>query len=145
MANRSARDFARGVELWTEKCHRRALAVFRDSTQRVAEEANRPESQGGKLPVDTGFLRNSQAASTSGIPTTASQPVPLVLLSVQLGDTIFVGWTAKYAQRMEYGFQGQDALGRTFSQAGKGFMRSAIQRWPQIVDESARAVKARIK
>lgn len=142
LSNKSA---AQVVDLWVEKANRRTLAIFRDSAQRLGEEANKPEAQGGKMPVDTGFLRRSFVASKSGMPNGQALPLPLVLLSVQLGDTVFAGWTAAYAMRMEYGFQGTDKKGRSYSQAGKGFFRAAAQRWPQIVNESARAVKARIK
>ena len=145
MARLSNQSAARFVELWVEKANKRALAIFRDSAQRLGEEANKPEARGGKMPVDTGFLRNSFVASKDGMPTKQSLPLPLVLISVQLGETVYVGWTAKYARRMEFGFEGADKLGRTYSQAGKGFMRSAAQRWPQIVNESARAVKSRIR
>lgn len=145
MARRSNQSASRSVELWVEKASKRSLAIFRDSAQRLGEEANKPEAQGGKLPVDTGFLRNSFVASMTGMPNTQSLPLPLVLLSVQLGDTVYVGWTAKYARRLEYGFDGADKLGRNYSQAGKGFLRAAVQKWPQIVNESARAVKNRIR
>lgn len=130
MARLSNRSASRFVELWTEKASKRALAIFRDSAQRLGEEANKPQAQGGKMPVDTGFLRGSFVASETGLPNGQSLPLPLVLLSAQLGDTIYAGWVADYARAME---------------ARYGFMRSAAQRWPQIVDESARAVKARIK
>lgn len=89
------------VQLWAGKCERRTLAVFRDSAQRLTTEANRPQARGGKMPVDTRFLRGSLVASLTGLPDEQSQPVELVLLDTRIGDTIWIGWTANYARAME--------------------------------------------
>lgn len=125
--------FSDQVTSFAEKSKRRQLAIFRESTQRVAQRAGVPESLGGKMPVDTAFLRNSVAASTAGMPGAGAQAPELVLLTVKVGDTVWVGWTAVYAMRIEYGFQGTDSLGRTYNQAGKGFLRAQIQLWDSIV------------
>ncbi len=135
--------FAAQVGAFAEKCKRRQLAIFRESTQRVAQRAGVPETRGGKMPVDTGFLRNSVAASVTGMPSTGAQPPELVLLNVQIGDTVWVGWTAAYAMRMEYGFEGDDSLGRTYSQAGKGFLRAQVQLWDRIVADVTAEVRRR--
>lgn len=129
------RSFSAQVAAFAEKAQRRQLAIFRESTQRVAQRAGIPESRGGKMPVDTGNLRGSVAASTSGMPGAGAQPPELVLLSVNIGDSVWVGWTAAYAMRMEYGFQGADSLGRQYNQAGRGFLRAQIQNWDFIVTE----------
>lgn len=131
-----ASKFAQQVRANNEKVKQRNLAIFRTSAQRVMEIASVPEAQGGRMPVVTRFLANSVLASTNGMPGSAGQPVPLVLLQVQLGATVYVGWTAAYAMRMEYGFMGQDSLGREYSQAGKAFLRGALQQWTNIVNEA---------
>ncbi|MCD9096194.1 hypothetical protein [Luteimonas fraxinea] len=131
-----ASKFGEQVRANNEKVKRRQLAIFRSSTQRVMEIASVPEAQGGRMPIDTGFLTNSVLASTSGMPGSAGQPVALVLLQVQLGASVFVGWTAAYAMRMEYGFMGQDSLGREYSQSGKAFLRGALQQWTNIVNDA---------
>lgn len=136
--------FGADVKRQNELAKARSLAVFRASAQEVYERANVPEAQGGKMPVKFGFLRNSIAASTSGMPGAGSSPPALVLLQVQLGDTVFVGWTAAYAMRQEYGFMDTDSLGRTYNQKGKGFLRSAVQQWTSIVSEKAAEVRVRI-
>lgn len=138
-----ARDFGQQVAAFTEKAKRRGLAVFRESTQRVAQRANVPEARGGRMPVDTGFLRNSVAASTGGMPAAGAQPPEVVLLTVKVGDTVWVGWTAAYAMRMEYGFEGADSLGRAYSQAGKGFLRTQVQAWDGIVADVVAEVRRR--
>ena len=106
----------------------RDRAVFRESAQRLAQQANVPRAQGGNMPVDTGYLRNSQGASLQGMPSTGAQPPALVLLSTKLGDSIYMGWTANYAIYME---------------ARYGFARLAAQNWDFIVDKAVAEVKRR--
>lgn len=122
---------------------RKLLAIFRQSAQELAEEANTPEANGGRLPVDTGNLMNSQRASTQGMPAESSQPVALALVSVELGQTVWIGWTAAYAMRQEHGFFGEDALGRVYAQPGKGFAHAAAQNWDVIVDRVTGDVRRR--
>ncbi|HEL4296710.1 TPA: hypothetical protein UM674_000639 [Stenotrophomonas maltophilia] len=139
-----ANKFADQVKAFTEKARLRQEAIFKGSAQKLMEEANTPEGQGGKMPVDTGFLRNSVAASTDGPPEAGGQPVELVFLGLQVGQTVWAGWTAKYAMRMEHGFFGEDSKGRTYAQAGKGFARAAAQNWAFIVEAVAKEVKDQI-
>ncbi|PPU15882.1 hypothetical protein XacyCFBP2565_08385 [Xanthomonas arboricola pv. corylina] len=108
------------------------------------DQANTPEGQGGKMPVDTGFLRNSAVASKDGPASSESGEPALVFAALQLGEAVWAGWTAAYAMRMEHGFSGKDSLGRQYEQAGKGFMRAAAQNWDFIVNEVTAKVKARI-
>lgn len=138
-------SFEAQVQAVVEKFQRIALAHFRETAQRVMEEANKPESQGGKMPVDTGFLRNSVAASHSGMPRTGSGPVELVIATTRLDQPLWIGWTAAYARRMEYGYMGTDGAGRSYSVRGKGFMRSATQQWRSIGEAAARDVLRRFR
>lgn len=140
-----AGNFGQQVRDWGEKAKRRQTAIFRESTSRVLEIANTPIAQGGRMPVDTGNLRNSARASTEGVPSSAGGPPELVFAMLEVGQTAYAGWTAKYALRQEYGFFGADSLGREYSQAGKAYMRSAVQLWPQIVEQATASVRARIR
>lgn len=140
-----AGTFRDQVASFERKAKARALTVFHQSTADTAEIANTPEARGGKLPVVTSFLRNSQRGKVGGLPSGPSnsdesapvEPVALSVLEANLGDTFYVGWTAAYARRLEYGFNGSDSTGRVYNQAGKGFLRAAVQLWPATV---ARAV-----
>lgn len=136
-----ASKFGDQVRAFAEKAKLRQEAIFRESAQDLLEEANTPEAQGGKMPVDTGFLRNSSAASTDGMPGSDGAVPALVFLRLEVGQSVWVGWTAAYAMRMEHGFYGEDKLGRTYAQAGKGFARAAAQNWPFIVQRAAVKVK----
>lgn len=139
-----ANKFGAQVRAFTEKAKAMQGAIFRESATKLMEEASTPEGQGGRMPVDTGFLRNSVAASVECMPTDGAQAPALVFATMELGQTVWAGWTAKYAMRMEHGFYGEDSKGRTYAQAGKGFARAAAQRWDFIVAEVAADVKGRM-
>ncbi len=137
-------DFAAQIRAFSEKAKARQAAIFKGSAERVLERAGTPKAQGGRMPVDTGFLRNSARASTEGVPTSEGGDPPLVFAAMKVGDTVTVGWTAAYALRMEHGFMGEDALGRTYAQQGNGFLRAEVQNWPFIVAEVTQEVQALI-
>ncbi|HDS1040928.1 TPA: hypothetical protein QDZ42_003975 [Stenotrophomonas maltophilia] len=103
-----------------------------------------PRGQGGKIPVDTGFLRNSATASIKGMPGDAALPQAMVFATMELAQTAWTDWTEKYSMRMEHGFFGENALGRTYVQAGKGLARAAAQCWDFIVAGITAAVKGRM-
>lgn len=113
--------------------HRARLeAVFRQSAQEVIADAQVPVAKGGRMPVDTGFLRNSLVSGLNGA-VTSSGPDGYVLTIAGAGleDTVFAGWTANYARHVEYGARGRP---------GRFFMRGAAQKWPQIVAANAKKV-----
>ena len=140
-----AGNFGDQVKGFADKAKRRQQAIFRDSAQEVLRIANTPKAQGGRMPVDVGNLRNSARASTSGMPSSSGGPPEVVFATMEIGQTVWTGWTAAYALRQEYGFYGQDSLGRTYSQAGNAFMRTAVQQWPMIVERATREAEARIR
>ncbi|MFC4729094.1 hypothetical protein [Coralloluteibacterium thermophilus] len=137
-------DFAAQVKAFADKAKARQEAIFKGSAARVLERASTPKAQGGRMPVDTGFLRNSARASLSGAPDSSSDDPPLVFARMKVGDTTTVGWTAAYALRMEHGFMGEDALGRRYAQQGNGFLTAQVQNWSFIVSEVTREVETQI-
>lgn len=137
-------DFAGQVKAFADKAKARQEAIFKTSAARVLERASVPKAQGGRMPVDTGFLVNSSRASLEGAPSAESLDPPLAFARMKVGDTVTVGWTAAYALRMEHGFHGKDKLGRTYAQDGNGFLRAEVQNWMFIVNEVTEEVKAQI-
>lgn len=141
-------SFSAAVSEWVKKSERRMELVFKESTQRLVSEMQTPVGQGGNMPIDTGFLRNSvQATTEAPVPINpAARPikppghksgdviypykegdVSLTILSARLGQTIYVTYTAAYARVQE---------------SRRGFVRLAAQRWQKIVkDVSAEARK----
>lgn len=130
-------SFSAQLDAWTLKAKGRTTAVFKAASQKVGTEANTPKGLGGRLPLDTGFLRGSFAASLEGMPVGPTRPsegkpsaedVGLTIARAQLGDTIYMGWTAVYARVQE---------------VRNGFLESAAQNWPKIVREAAAEAKRR--
>lgn len=147
------KSFTAQVGEWAAQTEKRLEAVFRDSAQTVANEMRKPKGGGGNMPVKTGNLRRSLLASTASMPGIRpgvtnfpdnDTQINLVIAGATLGQTIHLGFQAEYARRMEYGFTGKDALGRTYNQAGNGFVRLTAQRWQQIVEQSAKTVQSRV-
>jgi hypothetical protein len=143
-------SFAAQVSEWAKAEIEREEAVFRTAAQEVANEVRTPAAEGGRMPIDTGNLRRSLMASTADMPTIRADKtefqdsgIELVIAGSQLGETIFLGFQAAYAARMNYGFVGTDALGRTYNQTGFGFMDAVAQRWPQIVTQAEAKVRSR--
>lgn len=96
-----------------------------------------------QTPVKTGFLRGSWYVSI-GSPESANPgsgntvaTIGAALESAKAGDTIYFMNGAAYAMRLEFGFVGQDSLGRTYNQQPRAFVRSAVVRWPTIVAAAA--------
>lgn len=146
--------FSTEIDAWVAETKARREAVFRKSSERLAEAMKDPAN----IPIKTGFLRRSLKASTAAMPQIDpdARPAPggtyaddgsaiaVVIANAGIDDTIYLGFTAAYAARQNYGFTGTDSLGRQFNQAGRGFVDLAVQRWPQIVGEAAEELKARV-
>lgn len=99
-------------------------------------------------PVLTGFSRASWFASINGAPQgvagqASSYQLELIAGRLQLGDTYFAGNSANYALRLEYGFVGTDALGRTYNQPGRFIVRQVMGRASVLAEQAARTVAAR--
>lgn len=121
---------------------KRMTALVRMSVQDVIDEAQRPVAKGGKMRVDTGFLRSTGQLSFTGMPTGPTRGNKdgsyaynenshvVKLGEYRLGMTIFWGWTANYAKYRE----GYD-----------GFMISATKKWKQFVEKNAAEIMKRIK
>ncbi|RVJ51644.1 HK97 gp10 family phage protein [Sinorhizobium meliloti] len=141
-------SFSAAVAQWADKVEGAVEAIFKEATQEVVEEMQRPVGQGGRMRVDTGFLRASLLASSTSMPAiSAAKPaeggtytpdfgqIEAVIAGADIGDTLYFGYTASYAGYREYGANGQPA---------DGFVRLAAQNWPIIVDRKAAELKARL-
>jgi hypothetical protein len=124
-----ARSFTAQLDAFAQKTERRMLAVARESIQDVMDDAQTPVAQGGRMPVDTGFLRNSVASGLNGsFGAPGPESYTLSISGMQLGDTVRFAWTADYAIYQELGAQGR---------AGKHFVGVAAAKWPQFVAANA--------
>ena len=142
-------QFSSIVDQWTKETEQRMTAVWRQSIDDLADTMNRTRANGGRLPHLTGNLMRSLLASTSAMPSTGGpnakytgQDVGLVTAGLRLDQTIWLGYQAIYARRLNYGFVGQDRLGRNYNQAGAHFVEGAIAEWPSIVASAVAKIKA---
>jgi hypothetical protein len=112
-------------------------AVRDESIQRLVDEISTPVGEGGNMPVETGFMRASLVAARGDVQLTkvekpkgdatysySAGQVGLVLAETPMGETVTIGWTASYAEYVNYKRQ---------------FLGLGFQRWPQIVAETAAA------
>ena len=125
-------SFTNQIDNWVRKSQTRMDAVFKQSAQDLAEAVQEPRAKGGRMPVDTGYLRNSFCADVNSVPTGngdhrfSMQPIIVAIMRAQLGDRVVFGWSANYAVYME---------------ARYAFVRSNAQRWNEIVRDAVAKVK----
>jgi hypothetical protein len=136
------KSFTASVAAFRDKTKKQMRDVFVEAVQDVLETAQQPKARGGRMPVDTGNLRNSLASGLNGAFGVPSADGYVVTLSeMEIGDIAQFAWTAPYARRMELGFFGADSLGRTYEQPGNHFVGAAAAQWPQFVAKWAARVK----
>jgi hypothetical protein len=125
-------QFQAQIDDWVKTSEARMSAVVKTSAQKMGEEVTKPIPQGGRLPVDTGYLRASFSASVNSIPSGAGgtkfamSPIVLAIAKLKIGDRLIMGFGASYAKYME---------------ARYAFVRSSVQNWPQYVKHSVSEVK----
>jgi hypothetical protein len=141
--------FSASISEWVRKSEARIEAVVKASAQDIAAEVVKPIAKGGRMRVDTGFLRNSLMASTSSMPRInpkarpgensaygdPSGEIALVIAGAAAGEPIYLGFTASYARHREFGANGQP---------GDAFVRTAAAKWQEIVNRNARALQDRV-
>lgn len=125
---------------WAGSTDALLTALLRNSVQELAKVAGTTIPNGGRVPVLTGNLARSVVVDNKPprvIEGLATGDYSLGLANIKPGDTIYIGWQAKYSRRVNYGFVGTDSLGRTYNQAGRGFAEAAAAEWPSIVQSEA--------
>lgn len=126
---------------WAMRSQQRAIAVVRDATQTLANEMRRPKARGGNMPVDTGNLRRSLGVSKTEMPTAnqnnkvkfdsdPGQQITLTIAGWKVGETLYLGFQAAYAR---------------FQENRNGFVRLAVQRWPDFIAGSCRRLQGRVE
>lgn len=89
------------LDEWAQKSEERMEATIKTALQDLHEDIQRPRAKGGRMPVDTGFLRNSAGAALNSAPETERpDAVGVVINRLQVGDVFQFGWGAKYAPYM---------------------------------------------
>ncbi|MDP9630085.1 UNVERIFIED_ORG: hypothetical protein J2W85_002146 [Ensifer adhaerens] len=147
-------SFAAQVSEWAKEELAREAAVLRTASQIVANSVRTSVAAGGRMPVDTGNLKNSLMGSTTAMPTVdegektypdRAGEIELIISNLDVGETLYLGFQAAYGPRMNYGFVGQDSLGRVYNQQGFGFVDAEAQDWPQTVKRAEEQVRGRFE
>lgn len=134
-------SFSSDLAGWVAKTKRRQEVVFVKSLQNLEEEILR------RTPVDTGFLRSSFTVSIgepvevdgSGV----GGPNIADLGKLDPNVPVYFGFNAAYAMRIEYGFDGEDSLGRYYYQSGVGMVRLSVQNWSTHVSQAVQEAKSK--
>lgn len=142
-------SFSAQVGDWVHRVKGAEEAVFKEAAQELVSQLNSelermiyetPETEGYKR---TKFLQASLMASTSDMPRLSvdnpGQPVTpdfgqieLVINNAEIGDTIYLGYTARYGAYVHYGARGMSP---------RPWVALVAQRWQQIVASVVSRVK----
>lgn len=116
------------LDQWALKSANRMEAVAKQAIQDMTDDIQRPRAKGGRMPVDTGFLRNSAGAALNSSPDTGNlSSLEGALIRMQIGDTYTFGWGANYARFMNNKY---------------GFLDLPVQDWGKYVYRAIQKVKA---
>ncbi len=138
-------SFMSVINSFTERTKDELLNVTKNAIQDLVNEAQTTVKDGGKMRVDTGFLRHSGAAALNVRPSGESvgrkrvdgevgvlpeyvadkvgDDLAKTLGEMKIGDTFYYGWTAWYAR---------------YRELYDGFLISAIMNWDNNVRKHAK-------
>ena len=129
-----AKTFAAQIADWADRTEDKMKRVAQASIQEVMTIAQTTVAQGGNMPVDLGFLRNSLVSSLDGAEVARGEDsYTMAIAGMQIGQPMRFAWTAEYAVPRHY------AVG--VGQGGGLWRDLAAQQWQAIVDRNAKAVK----
>ena len=124
------------LDQWTKKTEKRIDAVLKDATQSVVAVAQQTKAKGGRMPVDTGNLRNSlQSSVAGGASGEGASSYIMVAGNMKGGDVATFTYTAAYSKAVNNGNRGRP---------GAHFVEGAVDQWPAIVRASIAKAKARV-
>lgn len=139
------KSFQAQVDAWCRETEERIDAVFKLATQELFYGTLKPVGEGGRMRVDTGFLRGGFTASLDNpVLESRSRPdsegtysldvgaISLTIASANIGQTVYGMFTANYARPREYGSRGKP---------GDGFVMTNAAQWQDYVDEAALVVR----
>jgi len=128
--------FAEGTEKRLTKLMRRTLTEMMDMAQEPQPSVilTGGTFEVGKVPLLSEDLWSSLVTTINGaVPSKPGVKSYLWRISrMKIGDTITFEWTVPYARRIEFGFAGQDVLGRFYNVKGRLFATTAYHAVPGI-------------
>jgi len=139
-------SFSKDVRKFTAKYQKRLEATAKTAVQDLEGEISTVTGDGGRLRIDTGFLRvsfgwglgNMPAGPTKGEPgvdyrnseTLTGDPLAVALAKWDFSQPLYGGFSANYARFREF---------------RDGFVRGGTEKWDSIVSSAAKRAKARIR
>lgn len=140
-----AADVSKFAELTQQKLRKIAMDSISDVMEGAMASAKGITAGGtrieGRIPVVSGDLINSLTSGIGGAGgAVGAMSYATVIAGMEIGDTLTFVWNIEYAARIEFGFTGTDAAGRTYQQQGWHFVGWNAARWPEIVENNVRLV-----
>lgn len=131
------RKFVADVERFADKTADQMAEIFGKSFTQLLRIAQTTVAQGGDMPVDTGFLRNSLTIEVNGAKVgEGADAFQLGLSGFELGDLVSASWGSS-----EVGY----AIPRHYmvgvGQGGGLWRDKAAQQWSRIVEKNARLLQ----
>jgi len=141
-------NFSADIEDIVTVNEKRMTALMRQSLQDVINNASQSTAKGGRMRVDTGFLRGSGKASLTGMPSGPTRgektepgayggadaaldtSVASAIENLEMGNTFYFGWTANYAK---------------YREVFDGFLEGALMQWGRIVAFNTDTIRQRVK
>lgn len=143
-----ASGFADAVAGWSDEVQRSVLRVFHRAATLLGEELAKPRPEGATPHLTGNLIRSLLAKVNDTVSVGGSDDeysgtdVGLAIAGAALGDSVTLGFQANYARRQNYGFVGEDKLGRYYNQSGAHFVERAAAMWPQLVDKAVQEVNS---
>lgn len=130
---------------WADEQKQRLRDIGRTAADKMLAEMGTSIMNGGFVNIRTGNLARSATAQVGtqvkiSEADTFAGPDDAAVQTWDLTSVLYLGWQAAYARRVNYGFTGEDSLGRTYNQSGSGFAESISANWDKYVDEAVREV-----
>lgn len=127
------------LDAWAAKAKGRTETVLRTAVSDMVEDMQETTAQGGRMRVDTEFLRDSINAGAGTVPSGPSDPKVdpqgnshNVFITINAWDgkqPLYIGYSANYAAHREL---------------YDGFIEGAVQKWPEFVGDALTKAKREI-
>jgi hypothetical protein len=126
-------QFAIDVRKWVDKAKSNVDTAYQATAMLALARVKQ------LTPVDTGFLRASwtivsgdSAANISG----GEQGALETVANLKAGDAISLVNPAPYAMRINFGFVGEDSLGRRYDQKGRHMVEQTMAEMPELAQQA---------
>ena len=140
-------SIAPAVEKTRRQLSAAGTAIYSLAVEKLIDDAQKTLGEGGRMPVITGFLRNSLLVNLHGQAVgKMSESGDGPELSLDLGEEIRIAWHAVYAEWVEFGARTLKSGEKVYkSGGGRYFLTKAVERWPQFLQEATEEVNAMIE